>query len=70
MVDGIRELEWRNVGFRAGSEAATRYLVPDKVSGPLFHVRVRFAKPVVGPLAIGSGRHRGMGVFAVENRRA
>jgi CRISPR-associated protein Csb2 len=66
VVDTIQELEWRKVAFRAGADLANRYLPPDKVSGPMFHVRVRFAKPLVGPIAIGSGRHRGMGVFAVE----
>ncbi len=66
VVDSVQELEWRNVGFRAGLDLASRYLRPDKVRGPMFHVRVRFARPLVGPMAIGSGRHRGMGVFAVE----
>ncbi len=66
VVDGIEELDWRKVGFRAGTDLASRYLPPDKVSGPMFHVRVRFAKQLTGPIAIGSGRHRGMGVFAVE----
>lgn len=65
IVDTIQELEWRKVAFRAGAELANGYLPPDKVSGPMFHVRVRFAKPLVGPIAVGSGRYRGMGVFAV-----
>lgn len=64
VVEGIQELEWRQEGFRTGVELANRYLPPDKVSGPLFHVRIRFATSVTGPIAIGSGRHRGMGVFA------
>jgi CRISPR-associated protein Csb2 len=66
VVDAVRELDWRKVGFRAGTDLANRYVTPDKVGGPMFHVRVRFAKPVAGPIAIGSGRYRGMGVFAVE----
>jgi CRISPR-associated protein Csb2 len=66
VVNTLRELEWRKVGFRAGVDHASRYLPPDKVNGPTFHVRVRFAEPVTGPVAIGSGRYRGMGVFAVE----
>jgi CRISPR-associated protein Csb2 len=66
VVDAIRELDWHAVGFRPGVELATRYLRPDKVHGPLFHVRVLFANPQVGPIAIGSGRHRGLGVFAAE----
>lgn len=66
VVDAIKEIEWRKVGFRAGVDLASRYLPPDKVSGPMFHVRVRFAEPLAGPVAIGSGRYRGMGVFAVQ----
>jgi CRISPR-associated protein Csb2 len=62
----VQGLDWRKVGFRAGTELASRYLPPDKVSGPLFHVRLQFTAPVVGPLSIGSGRYRGMGVFARE----
>jgi CRISPR-associated protein Csb2 len=64
LVDGIRDLDWRKAGFWKGTALASRYLPPDKVSGPMFHVRLRFSKPVVGPLALGSGRFRGMGVFA------
>lgn len=64
VVDSIRELAWQREGFRAGVDLASRYLAPDKVRGPQFHVRVRFATRVSGPIAIGSGCHRGMGVFA------
>jgi CRISPR-associated protein Csb2 len=64
VVDSIRELAWQREGFRAGVDLANRYLAPDKVRGSQFHVRVRFATRVSGPIAIGSGRHRGMGVFA------
>jgi CRISPR-associated protein Csb2 len=66
VVDGVRDLEWRPTGFRPGVEHVARYLVPDRLVGPRFHVRVRFGSRVAGPLAIGSGRHRGMGVFAIE----
>ncbi|MBX5484649.1 MAG: type I-U CRISPR-associated protein Cas5/Cas6 [Myxococcaceae bacterium] len=66
VLESIQTLEWRRVGFRVGTELAARYLPPDKVVGPHYHVRVRFAREVAGPLAIGSGRFRGMGVFAAE----
>ena len=66
VIDGITELSWRGIGFRAGLEPATRYELPDRVNGPRYHVRVRFAHPVRGPLAVGAGRYRGLGVFAVE----
>ena len=34
---------------------------------PAIHVRLRFACPIAGPLAIGAGRHCGLGVCAVES---
>jgi CRISPR-associated protein Csb2 len=59
-------LEWRNVGFRAGVDLATRFRLPLGMTGPRFHVRVTFPHPIRGPLAIGSGRYRGLGLFATE----
>ena len=67
VINGIQELEWRNVGFRPGVDLASHYLPPDKIHGPQFHVRVRFSSPCTGPIAVGSGRHRGMGIFATED---
>lgn len=69
VVEGIQELEWRKVGFRPGVALASHYLPPDKIHGPLFHVRVRFSRPYAGPIAVGAGRHRGMGIFATEDPR-
>ncbi len=66
VVAGIEELEWRAVGFREGLELATRYVKPANLQGPTYHVRVRFAQPVQGPLAVGAGRYRGWGLFARE----
>ncbi|VTR93602.1 CRISPR-associated protein Csb2 OS=Geobacter sulfurreducens (strain ATCC 51573 / DSM 12127 / PCA) GN=csb2 PE=4 SV=1: Cas_GSU0054 [Gemmata massiliana] len=62
---GEAELEWRDVGFHTGVDLARRYSV-NTPRYPRYHVRVRFSHPVSGPLAIGAGRYRGMGVFAVE----
>jgi CRISPR-associated protein Csb2 len=66
LVDGIVELDWRPVGFRAGVDLASRYERPEKLTGRQYHVRVRFAHPVRGPLAVGAGRYRGLGLFAAE----
>ncbi|MBA4192707.1 MAG: type I-U CRISPR-associated protein Cas5/Cas6 [Planctomycetaceae bacterium] len=60
------EIEWRNVGFRAGVDLATRYVLADRMTGPRYHVRVRFPYPIPGPLAVGAGRYRGFGLFAAE----
>lgn len=64
-VDSIQELDWQKAPLRAGTQHAAKYLPPDGVRGPMFHVRLRFAEPFSGPLLVGSGRHRGVGVFAV-----
>jgi CRISPR-associated protein Csb2 len=66
LVDGITELAWRPVGFRAGAELASQYNLPDRLNGRRYHVRVTFAHPVRGPLAVGAGRYRGLGLFAAE----
>jgi CRISPR-associated protein Csb2 len=56
--------EWRAVGYRAGVGPAGRYLPADETRHyPRYHVRVRFARPVAGPLAVGAGRYRGLGLF-------
>lgn len=59
------ELEWRAVGFRAGLQLAKSYRIPESPNRlPTVHVRVRFTHAIQGPLAIGAGRYRGIGVFA------
>ena len=65
VVAGIEELEWRPVGFRAGLDPAHRYTKPASLTGRAYHVRVRFKTAVAGPLAVGAGRFRGFGLFAV-----
>lgn len=61
------EIEYRSVGFRAGVGLANQYQLPP-LHYPRYHVRVRFAHPVKGPLAVGAGRYRGLGLFAMEGR--
>ena len=58
-------IEYRSVGFRAGVDLASQYSLPP-LHYPRFHVRVTFAHAVRGPLAVGAGRYRGLGLFAVE----
>lgn len=59
------ELEYRQVGFRAGVDLARRYDLPP-LKYPRCHVRVRFPRPIAGPLVVGAGRYRGLGVFAAD----
>jgi CRISPR-associated protein Csb2 len=62
------EFEWRDVGYRAGVDLSRRYRVPESLGTlPRLHVRVRFPVPVRGPLAVGAGCYRGLGVFATED---
>ena len=62
------ELDWRDVGFRPGVELASRYLPPENLdNAPRVHVRVRFPAAIRGPIAVGSGRFRGFGLFAMVN---
>ena len=58
-------VQWRDVGFRPGAEMASRYLPPENLTNsPRYHVRVTFPEPIRGPIAVGSGRFRGFGLFA------
>ncbi len=59
------ELEYREVGFRPGVDLARRYDLPP-LKYPRCHVRVRFPQPITGPLVVGAGRYRGLGVFAAD----
>ncbi|MDZ4687411.1 MAG: type I-U CRISPR-associated protein Csb2 [Planctomycetaceae bacterium] len=60
-------IEWRHVGYRAGADLVSRYLPPENLSHkPRYHVRVQFPHSVSGPIAVGSGRFRGFGLFAAE----
>lgn len=59
-------LEYRNVGFRAGVDLAAQFVPADTMTGHRYHVRVCFPHPIRGPFAVGAGRYRGFGVFAIE----
>ncbi|MEI6540860.1 MAG: type I-U CRISPR-associated protein Csb2, partial [Planctomycetota bacterium] len=61
------KLEWRDVGFRAGVELASRYLPPENLNkSPRYQVRVTFPLNIIGPIAVGGGRFRGFGLFAIQ----
>lgn len=67
LVAGVTDLEWRPVGFRPGTARAEQYAMPASLTGHRYHVRVRFPHPVRGPLAVGAGRYRGVGLFATDS---
>ena len=58
-------IEYRSVGFRAGVDLASKYVLPP-LHFPRFHVRVTFPQSIRGPLVVGAGRYRGLGLFAAE----
>ena len=55
------EIEYGVVGFLPRVELAGRH--GSSLKYPRFHVRLRFEVPVSGPLSVGAGRYRGLGVF-------
>ncbi len=59
------EVEYRAVGWFRGLDLARNYDLPP-LRFPRYHLRIRFARPVQGPLAVGGGRWRGLGLFAKE----
>jgi CRISPR-associated protein Csb2 len=61
------EPEFRNASFWAGGDPALRFQRPDylkKDCWSVYHVRLRWRQPIRGPLALGAGRHCGLGIFA------
>ena len=68
-IDAVGNLMLRKAPFWPGSQHPRRYDRPHYLKHlPAWHVRLVFREPVPGPLAIGAGRHCGMGVFAAINR--
>ncbi len=63
LIAGLEELAWRPSGFLAGVDLASRYAVPDGLNRVRCHIRVRFPHKIRGPLAVGAGRYRGMGLL-------
>lgn len=61
-------IETRAVGFFAGVERVDRYAMPKHLRDyPRLHVRIRWDRPVPGPICIGRGRFSGMGLFAAQH---
>jgi CRISPR-associated protein Csb2 len=60
------EFDYQPFGFRGGVEPVREFRRPEKLTGTMLHVRLKFQHPIPGPLAIGAGRYRGFGLFAAE----
>lgn len=67
LVDQI-QFDWRHVGFRSGVDLASKFARPENLKKfPAFHVFVKFPVNTAGPIAVGAGRYRGFGTFAIHN---
>jgi len=70
-VDSIQELDYHRVPFRRGAEDARRYRprAPHYLANcTMYHMRIRWKFPMSGPMALGAGRHCGLGIFAADDR--
>jgi CRISPR-associated protein Csb2 len=69
-TDALAELEFRNASFWPGGDLALRFHRPDylkKDYWSVYHVRLRWHRPIKGPLGLGAGRHCGLGIFAARS---
>lgn len=60
------------MSFWPGGELALAFRRPDYLRNnhwSVYHVRLRWKQPINGPLALGAGRHCGLGVFAGERMK-
>lgn len=68
-LGAVSELMLRKAPFWPGSLHPRQYQRPDYLKHhPAWHVGLRFQKAIAGPLALGAGRHCGLGVFAHRER--
>jgi len=66
-VSAIAELTLRKAPFWPSSQHPRQYVVPSYLKALTgWHVRVVFREPIPGPLAVGAGRHAGLGLFATS----
>lgn len=66
-VKNVSDISLRKAPFFPGSQHPRSYFLPDYIRArgwPGWHVNITFHEPVHGPLAIGAGRHIGLGIFA------
>ncbi len=64
-LDAVGGVALRKAPIWPGSQHPRVYFLPGYLRGrPAWHVRLAFHELVPGPLAIGAGRHAGLGLFA------
>jgi len=63
----VAELRLQKAPFWRGSQHPRQYFAPKHLRHlPCWHIALRFRQQIAGPLAIGAGRHCGLGIFAAE----
>jgi CRISPR-associated protein Csb2 len=63
--DDLAAVELRREPFWRGCDVANRYFIPKHLRGTaVWHVSLEWKTPIAGPVAIGSGRFCGLGLFA------
>lgn len=64
-LSAISDVTLRKAPFWPGSLHPRQYQRPNYLEHfPAWHVHLKFHQPVTGPIAIGAGRHCGLGIFA------
>ncbi len=67
-IESVKDITLRRAPFWSGSQHPRHYHRPDYLKDhyarPGWHVRLAFHEPLAGPLAIGAGRHCGLGILA------
>lgn len=70
-IANISDIALRKAPFWPGSQHPRLYHRPDYLrSYSCWHVQLVFREPMEGPIAIGAGRHCGLGLFAGVNVRS
>jgi CRISPR-associated protein Csb2 len=60
----IEEISFQKGPFTPGTLHVVKYFVPNHLRGfPMYHIRVKFKKPVRGPVVVGRGRFYGLGLL-------
>lgn len=66
-VEAVEDVFPQKAPFWPGSASSLNYFRPHYLRGlPVWHARLIFRSPVTGPIALGAGRHVGLGVFATD----
>jgi CRISPR-associated protein Csb2 len=64
-ASAVADIVLRRAPFWPGAQHPRSYFLPDYLRGNgTWHVYLAFREPVAGPIAIGAGRHSGLGLLA------